>query len=318
MKLDQGVVIIAPNSLVGSKVVDQFTAQSILVQKIDHQGGDDSLKADITNQDQLIDALRQCSGSVVINFAAATAVDEIEKNRPQNLDDKAELESNSAYLINVLGTKALMEACRQTNKIPVFISTDFVFDGQNGPYSEDDQVATDPNLISWYGWTKLLAEKEIDLTRSLVIRIAYPYRQEYSLKGDLVRNFLKQYDQFKAGELSRLIQPFADQLITPTLVDDLGPALIHLIDQDQRGIFHLASPDSVNVYQFFCEALKIGRGVENPEGVLEAGSLKDYMEQFPDKAKRPIKGGLSSQKLVETGFTPTNWREGLIKVFANR
>src|SRR5438309_617001 len=126
------ILVIGPGSLVGSRFIELLpndwqifgaggslnTANSKLA---------DLLKLDITNYENVSQVISQYSGKYLINFAGATLVDEIEKQRPKNPQDPGELSNNVAYQVNLVGTKNIITACQKANKFPIFISTGFVF-----------------------------------------------------------------------------------------------------------------------------------------------------------------------------------------------
>lgn len=265
----------------------------------------------ITDIKRLDEVIGSFAGKYVINFAAITAVDEIEKSRPSNPNDPALLSDNLAYQVNVLGTRNLIAACRKYNKFPVFISTGFVYDGESGSYSDDAQIASDVNKVGWYAWTKILAEKEVEKSGidSLTVRIDYPYRSSYEPKGDFARNFLKLYDEGKFYPI------FTDQTLCPTLIDDLPEAVKVLLDNHQTGVFNITSPEIVTPYDFCCELLRVARGVAEPETIVPKGTLVEFQAGHPKMSKRGVSGGILPNKISQLGFTPTSWKEGIRKAF---
>lgn len=309
MTLDK-ILVIGPGSLTGSRFIE-------LLDKSIEVWGKDFKSLDITKRDAVFQVVNSFPGKYIINFAGATAVGEIEKERPKNPFNQNELQENMPYKVNVLGTRYIIEASKKTNKFPIFLSTGYVFDGKNGPYSEEDKLCDDPSKVSWYSWTKILAENEIKNSgiESLVIRISYPYRSEYKGKKDFARNFLKFYDEVKSGERESFPPLFTDQFLTPTFIDDLAPAISLLVEKDEKGIFNIASPEITTPYEFGLELLKIARGVENPESIVPKGSVYEYEASHPDAAKYPIKGGEKVDKIESLGFTPTSWKEGIKKAF---
>lgn len=318
------LLVIGTGSLVGSRFIE------LLDQDIDvfgagtsnDQGLAEKLKGfselDLTNFDQTLNVVKNYPGKYVINFAGVTLVDEIEKTRPESLNDKSQLEQNLAYQVNVLGTKNLLSTCRQTNKFPIFISTGMVFDGKNGPYSEDDATASSSDEVSWYAWTKILAERLVISSKEkfLMIRISYPYRKDYAQKSDFARNLLKIYDEYKALQRKEIYPIFIDQFLTPTFIDDLEEALTILIAKNAMGVFHVGSPKVTTPYEFCCKLLKVARNVKNPEQIVPKGSIIEFQKKHPELAKRPIKGGEKVDKIIDFGFTPTTWEDGIEKAFS--
>lgn len=316
------ILVIGLGSLVGSRFVEMLDKKGVEI-----YGAGGSLDAgspvrnfqnlDVTNREDVYEVIKKSPAEFIINFAGATLVSEIEKTRPRNPADENELNNNIAHRVNVLGTRNIIEAVKKINKFPIFISTGYVFDGENGPYSEEDKLCDDPDKVSWYSWTKILAENEIKNSQieCLVIRISYPYRSEYKEKKDFARNFLNIYDEVKSGKIKAFPPIFTDQFLTPTFIDDLALGINLLIEKNQKGIFNIASPEITTPYDFCCELLKIARVVENPEELVPKGSVYEYEKSHPEMAKYPIKGGEKVGKIKSLGFKPTSWKEGIQKAF---
>lgn len=302
-------LVIGASSLTGSRFLELAEGEIFPADKFD-----------IADPDQVKKALENFPGKYVLNFAGLTNVDEIEKNRPQNPNDQKELDQNSAYRVNVIGTKNLIQACLELKKFPIFISTGFVFDGEDGPYSEDDPIASSVDQVGWYAWTKILAEKAVKDSGidSLTTRISYPYRAEFPGKLDFARSILKVYDEFKEGKRDSIYPMFADQTLTPTLIDDLPEALLTLVNQNATGIYHVSSPEIITPYDFCLELLRVARNVENPEQVIKKGSIVEFQKLHPEISKRPVKGGEKCDKIIALGFNPTSWKEGIKKAFENK
>lgn len=322
MKLDK-ILVIGPGSLTGSRFIE------LLADDVEVYGAGGSMdentpklkkffQLDITDPQSVQDVFKEYPGKFVINFAGATAVDEIEKTRPADINNQEELNNNLAYKINVLGTRHVVDAAKLHEKFPIFISTGFVFDGENGPYTEESPVASDPQKVSWYAWTKMLGEKEVSKDEGgyIMLRPDYPFRSEYEGKMDFGRSFLKLYDEVTSGKRESFYPIFADQTLAPTFIDDFTPAVTTLIEKDATGTFHLTSPEITTPYDFCLEILKVARGVEDPASLVPKGNIVEFQEQHPELAKRPVHGGLKSDKIITTiGFTPTDWREGIKKAY---
>ncbi len=231
----------------------------------------------------------------IILFSAFTDVDGAEKQR----DDK----NGSCWQINVEGVRNIVNACCAYQKKLIFISTDFVFDGTKGPYSEDDP--TGPNLakVSWYGITKIEAEKIIttEFSDYLILRIAYPYRSRFEGKDDLAKRTLRLYFADK------LYPMFTDQIISPTFIDDIAPALYLLITTNQRGVFHLISPVVTTQYGFAKELISVFGGTP---AKIKKGLVIEFLEK-ENRTPRPINSALKVDKIKACGFTPTDWKRGI-------
>ena len=316
------ILVIGPGSLTGSRFVELGEKSFKLygaggAMDSNAQNLVDFWEMDITSEKNVKVVINAYPGKYVINFAGATLVDEIEKTKPSDPTDEKQLNQNIAYQVNVLGTKFLANACKKSGKFPIFISTGFVFDGKNGPYSEDDELASSPEDVSWYGWTKVLAEQEVvnSGVRCTTIRISYPYRSEYPGKNDFARSMLKVYDDYKSGTRDSIYPYFSDQTLTPTFIDDIPEVVNILLRKEVDGIFHLTSPEVTTPYEFCLELLKVARNVEDTEGIIKKGSIEKFQLDNSDIAKRPVHGGEKSDKIIGLGFTPTSWKEGIEKVY---
>lgn len=254
-------------------------------------------KIDITDK-KSVDNFFQNDFEWLILFSAFTDVDEAEKQR----GDKNGL----CWNINVRGVENITNACQAHNRNLVFISTDFIFDGENGPHSEDDLPGPNLEKVSWYGITKIEGEKIVkSLGESTILRISYPYRASFPAKEDFARSILKKY---KEGSLYPM---FRDQIITPTFIDDLAPAVSLLIRKNLGGIFHLASPVTTTPYDFAKYLILTFTG-KNPD--IDKAKLEELL-RGNNVTPRPIKGGMIVDKIKSMGFYPTDWKEGIKKVY---
>lgn len=235
---------------------------------------------DITQTDQVDKKLKSFDFDYLIHLAAYTNV------------DKAEKEWNVARDINVNGTKNLFDFCQNFKKKLIFISTDFVFDGQNPPYDENSQ----PNPISNYGKSKYLGE-QIVKNNSMIVRLSYPYGYPSTKKTDFVqtiKTLLKKRKQ---------ILMINDSLITPTFTDDVVFGLKYLINNYSPEIFHLVGNQSLSPLdagQLIVKTFKLDSSFIKPV---------TYGEYFKNRAKRPryskiisIKNSFLKMKTFEEGL----------------
>ncbi len=285
------IAAIGASSMVGSRY-SELAQGSLDLVKADLSG---EIQVDITSAASAYEFFKEFDFSHVILFSAFTDVDAAEKQRDKKND--------SCWKINVEGVKNIVRACIKYQRKLIFISTDFVFDGANGPYQEDDQPGPNMDLVSWYGITKIEAEKFIHkfLPSALIIRIAYPYRAKYEGKDDIVKKILRLYREKK------LYAMFSDQTFTPTFIDDLAASIALLIKKDQEGIYHVASPEPTTLYAFAKHLIAIFGG--DPKEV-EEGTLSEFLKT--DYATpRPVNGGLKVEKISSLGFVPTTWQKGI-------
>lgn len=252
---------------------------------------------DITNEKSVANFFNNNNFDIAILFSAFTNVDAAETQR----GDKG----GSCWNINVNGSNLVHMASQKKNTQLVFISTETVFDGTAGPYEESDKTG-DNEKLSWYGVTKKITEEQLrEGENSLIIRICYPYRSQFEQKPDFARSIIKKFDD------GYIFPMFTDQIITPTFIDDLTPAIELLISKNATGIYHVASPQETTPFEFAKYLLStFGRDASK----LQEGSILQFLKK-ESGAPRPIKGGLKVDKVARVGFVPTNWQDGIRRIF---
>jgi len=209
------------------------------------------------------------------------------------------------YRLNVEGTQNIINLCKKYNKHLIHISTDFVFDGtKEGAYTEEDI----PNPIEWYGATKYEAEKLV-LSSGIpatIVRLAFPYRAVFADKKDLVRKII---DALKANTLNPM---FADQITTPTFVDDIALGIKYFIENKPIGIFHLVGSSSQSPYEM-CQ--KIAEVFDFDPKLVRQGSLAEYVKTLPE-GSRPWQRNLaiSNEKIKALGISMKTLEEGLLEM----
>src|SRR3989344_4872146 len=150
------------SGLVGSRIVELLSDRFEFEQPV----------FDITQKIEVNSIIHNSNSEILLHLAAKTNVDECELDKPYGIHGEA-------WKINVLGTQHITEAANATNKKVIFISTDFVFDGTQNTYTEDDT----PHPINWYALTKYEGEKIVlASSKNTVIRIGYPYKARNSNK----------------------------------------------------------------------------------------------------------------------------------------
>ena len=289
------VAVIGSTSMVGSRFCELATANLKLI-KADLHG---NIEIDITNKESTDKFFKNHRFEWIILFSAFTDVDQAEKQR----DDK----NGACWQINVQGTANVASACLAYQRNLIFTSTDFVFDGTKGPYTEDDKPGPNLSKVSWYGISKIEAEKIASRLREFIIlRISFPYRANFLNKNDFAKNILRKY------RLGNLYPMFSDQKLTPTFIDDLAPAITLLIKKNQRGIFHLVSPEVTTPYEFAKNLISTFGG--NPNEIKKGSIIK--LLNGKNSTPRPVAGGLKVTKIIKAGFMPTNWKDGIAKIFS--
>lgn len=234
----------------------------------------------------------------LVNFAARTDVDGVEKERPTS----GGTASGHAWTVNSDAVRSIARAASRSNKYLVQISTDFVFDGQSGPYDERASRSTLSSRLSWYGWTKSEGERAIEESgaRAAIVRIAYPYGPRRAEKADLPHWIV---EAWRGGCLPPL---YTDQWFTPTWIPDIPVLLERLLREQPSGIFHLASPTLATPFELGTALLG---ALEGQVPGLSPGSISG--SGTSRRAPRPIHGGLSCARVAELGIAPTRWQEGI-------
>ena len=207
-----------------------------------------------------------------------------------------ETEADLAHRINVQGPLACARAAGKIGAKFVYFSTEYVFDGRSGPYTEESPV----NPINVYGRSKADAETALALTHpsALIIRTTVVYG--FDRQG---KNFVYQLlARAKKGEPMRVP---TDQISSPTYNEDLAAATLRLTEKGASGIFHVTGPDILDRFAFAKVACEVYH--------LDAGLLQPVTtSEFKQKAARPLTAGLRIDKLINaTGFRPRGVRQGL-------
>ena len=224
------------------------------------------VKFDLANPDSIVKAIGKVKPDIIIHSAALTDV------------DKCEVEKELAYRINVEGTKVVAEMARKLGSFMVYISTDYVFDGERGMYKEDDET----NPINHYGYTKLLGEgycQDFCIARTCVIYGAKPASGKVNFVLWLI-------NKLENGESVRII---TDQFITPTLNTNLAKMVLECAERELRGIFHLAGATRVSRFEF---AQKIAKEFGLDENLIMSAKMDDINWI----AKRPKDSSLDTSK----------------------
>jgi dTDP-4-dehydrorhamnose reductase len=238
---------------------------------------------DITKKQDVYKFISEIKPNIVIHCAAFTAV------------DKAEDMQDDAYNINVQGTRYLVEATKSIGSKFIFISTDYVFDGnKNGLYEVDDL----PNPISVYGNTKNLGEIETrDNPKHFIIRISWAF-------GKNGNNFVK--TMLRLGKERNEINVVNDQVGSPTYTKDLSKLIVDMSLTDKYGTYHATNEGFCSWYEFSKEIFRL------VNYNIKINPLASPL--FPTKAKRPLNSRMSKEKLTLNGFDRLpNWKDALKK-----
>ena len=210
--------------------------------------------------------------------------------------DYCELHPDEAYEINVAGACNVVRAANDIGARLVYFSSDYVFDGSNGPYAETDPARP----ISVYGFQKLLSEHYIALHASsyLIVRTTVVYGWESQGK-----NFIQRLvDSLSRGER---VQVPMDQVGSPTYAPNLSEAVVELADRGCQGLFHVVGPKLASRYDL---AVAAARGFDLDPALIEPIPTRDLCQA----ACRPLKAGMivdKAQKVLRTRLM--DYLEGL-------
>ncbi len=229
---------------------------------------------------------------ILVHAAAITQVDECELNEKKCWD------------VNVQGTVRALVAAEFYSKHFIYVSTDFVFDGRKGNYSETDETSP----ISYYGVTKLQAESFVTDCEIpwAIVRTCLVYGNALSGTRSNIISWVKQN-----LEQNKPIKVVCDQVRTPTYVEDLAEGILLIIEKKAEGIFHISGKDVLTPYEMAI------RTADN-FGLNKLLIGKVDASLFVQPAKRPPKTGFDISKARrELGYEPVGFEEGLKKMFEN-
>lgn len=245
------------------------------------------LPMDITDKEQVKNVFVQVKPDAVIHCAAWTAV------------DAAEDEENRAKVdaINHLGTQYIAEAAKAVNAKMMYISTDYVFDGQGTePWQPDSKNYAPLNV---YGQSKLDGELAVSetLENFFIVRIAWVF-------GKNGKNFIK--TMLKLSENHDTLRVVNDQIGTPTYTFDLARLLVDMIVTEKYGYYHATNEGGyISWHEFACEIFSLA-------GKQTAVIPVTTAEYGASKAVRPFNSRMDKSKLIEYGFTPLpDWKDAL-------
>jgi len=209
------------------------------------------------------------------------------------------------YQLNVEGTRNILELAKQYNQYLVYISTDFVFDGnKTTPYTEDDQ----PNPIEWYGETKYLGEKVITDSgyNSAIVRITYPYLANFEAKPDIIHKVLAKLQN------NEVVKMFSDQICTYTFIDDIAYGLDKIFESKPSGAYHLVGSSSHSPYEM---SKLVAKTFGYDENLVQSSSLEEFIKSQPE-GSRPWQKTLitSNDKAKSLGIEMKTLQEGLEEI----
>ena len=253
---------------------------------------------DITDQASVEKVLTEVKPDVVVHCAAWTAVDLAED------EDKKE----KVHAINVDGTKYIAQVCKKLDCKMIYLSTDYVFDGQGEtPWDPD---CKDYKPLNVYGETKLAGELAVSetLEKYFIVRIAWVF-------GKNGKNFIK--TMLNVGKTHDTLTVVDDQIGTPTYTFDLARLLVDMLETEKYGYYHATNEGGyISWYDFtkqiFRQAVEMGH-TEYSEDRLTVKPVTTA-EYGVSKAARPFNSRLDKSKLAANGFTPLpTWQDALAR-----
>lgn len=293
------ILFTGSNGLLGQKIAaatTQYPEHSFLAtargaNRVKNLGLASYASMDITDEKQTSEVIHAFRPDVIIHGAAMTHVDQCEEHKEQ------------AYLLNVVGTKNIAKSAEVIGAHVVHISTDFIFDGKDGPYKEEAEA----NPLSYYGETKLEAEHIIaQLPYWSILRTVLVI----GMAEDLSRSNIVLWAK-GALEKGSPINVVDDQFRTPTLAEDLAQGALLAATQRAEGVYNISGPDFMSIYQLV-------EFVAEHFGLSMETVTKVSSTTLNQPAKRPPVTGFDITKArEELGYKPHSFKEAL-KVIADQ
>lgn len=289
------IVVTGANGLLGQKLVQKLSRRDAVQLIATGLGADrnplagegyEYVQMDITDPAQVEAVFNTYKPTEIINTAAMTNVDQCEKEKEQ------------CWALNVEAVKIQLAQCAQHGTRMVHISTDFIFDGENGPYSEKDK----PNPVSYYGESKLAAEQAIlesgipySILRTMLV---------YGLVADMSRSNFVLWAK-GALEKGNPINVVDDQFRCATLAEDLAEGVALATMKNKSGIYNISGPDMHSIFEMVQMVAAHWK--------LDADLIKPVKsETLNQPAKRPPKTGFIILKAQsELGYKPHSFKDGL-------
>ncbi len=248
--------------------------------------GVDIDEMDITDPDACERVITEANVDAVIHCAAYTAVDAAE--------DNAEV----CMQINEGGTRNIAEVCKNLDIKMMYISTDYVFDGQGTrPWEPDDPAAP----LNVYGKSKYAGEVAVEelVKKFFIVRIAWVF-------GVNGKNFVK--TMLRIGKEKGVVNVVNDQIGSPTYTYDLARLLIDMIQTEKYGRYHATNEGLCSWYEFACEIFE-------DAGMCDVTVTPVTTEEYPaSRAKRPMNSRMSKEKLDENGFERLpDWQDAVAR-----
>lgn len=270
------VLVTGVKGQLGHDVVNELTRRN-------HEAvGVDIEEMDITDMASVDRVIKEVQPEAVIHCAAWTAV------------DLAEDYVDKVRLVNAAGTENIARVCRELDIKMMYISTDYVFNGQGTHFWEPDDLNREP--LNVYGQTKYEGELAVEnnLDKYFIVRIAWVF-------GVNGKNFIK--TMLNLGKTHDKLTVVCDQIGSPTYTYDLARLLVDMIETDKYGRYHATNEGLCSWYEFACEIFRQAAAMGHTEYDAEHLTVEPVSaSEYPSKAKRPSNSRMSKEKLTQNGF----------------
>ena len=288
------ILVTGSNGLLGQKLTDisildkdiELIATSVGANRHLLKSGYIYEEFDIRDAERLVELVEKYRPDAIINTAAMTNV------------DTCEAEKDKCKALNVDAVGTLAAVCQKYNIHLVHISTDFIFDGEDGPYAED----AEPNPLSYYGLTKLQAEDTLKSSSSrwAVLRTIIVY----GIVSDMSRSNIVLWAK-GALEKGVPINVVNNQWRMPTLAEDLATGCILAVKKEAEGVFNISGKDLMSI-------IEIVERVADFYGLDKSLIIPISAESLNQTARRPKKTGFILDKAIrELGYQPRSFEEGM-------
>jgi dTDP-4-dehydrorhamnose reductase len=288
------ILVTGSNGLLGQKLTEVILSDEELELVATGKGPDrfpqngkyDYAELDVSDSGQVQEVLRRYKPDVLIHAAAMTNVDECENRKEE------------CWTANVESVKNLISACEHLNTHFIHLSTDFIFDGEDGPYTEE----AEPHPVSYYGLTKLEAEKLIKasscswtILRTIIV---------YGIVNDMSRSNIVLWAK-GALEKGLPINVVNDQWRMPTLAEDLAACCILAAKKKHQGVYNASGKDMMSIIELVekvADYWNLDKSLITP---ISSASLNQA-------ARRPKRTGFILDKTInDLGYQPHSFLEGL-------
>ncbi len=288
------ILITGSNGLLGQKLVEllsqnpeiQLIATSKGKNRITFTNGYKYLEMDITDAEQVEEVIENTRPDAIIHTAAMTNADQCEG------------EKDLCWTMNVKATEYLVKAAEKHQIFFCYLSTDFVFDGMAGPYSEEDLQSP----LSFYGWSKFAGEEVVKRAKcpSSIVRTVLVYGVVSDMSRSNIILWLK-----KSLEANQHIKVVTDQFRTPTLAEDLAMGCYLVVNKKAEGIFHISGKDFLTPYEM---AIKTADFFGLDKSLITPVNA----DTFTQPAQRPLRTGFILDKAMNIlGYNPVSFEEGI-------